>query len=300
MQLDLNLLTALDALLRNGSVAGAAEELHLSAPAMSRTLGRIRRTTGDQILVRTGRTMTPTPYAEAIRDEVHELVRRANATLQPVVELDLATLERVFTLRANDAVVYGLGAGLVSSVRARAPHVALRILAEPSTDTSDLRRGLVDLEISASKPELPEHNCEVIGQDRLAAVFRRRHPIGSGKLTAKRFAEADHIIVSRRGHLSDLIDERLERQGLSRRVVGSAPTTTAALHVVAESDLLVVVPELMCRVQIKSLGLDSRELPFRVPRPQLVMTWHQRSADDRAHAWLRDQVRTAAAGIYTN
>lgn len=65
MQLNLNLLIALDALLEEGSVAGAAERLHLSQPAMSRTLGRIRRATGDQILVRTGRTMTPTPYALA-------------------------------------------------------------------------------------------------------------------------------------------------------------------------------------------------------------------------------------------
>ncbi|RSS88859.1 LysR family transcriptional regulator, partial [Streptomyces sp. WAC05950] len=63
MQLDLNLLTALDALLEEGSVAGAAARLHVTAPAMSRSLGRIRHTTGDQILVRTGRTMTPTPYA---------------------------------------------------------------------------------------------------------------------------------------------------------------------------------------------------------------------------------------------
>lgn len=74
MQLDLNLLAALDALLEEGSVAGAAARLHVTAPAMSRSLGRIRRTTGDQILVRTGRTMTPTPYAIAVRQQVHELL----------------------------------------------------------------------------------------------------------------------------------------------------------------------------------------------------------------------------------
>lgn len=76
MQLDLNLLAALDALLEEGSVAGAAARLHVTAPAMSRSLGRIRRTTGDQILVRTGRTMTPTPYALAVREQVHELLQQ--------------------------------------------------------------------------------------------------------------------------------------------------------------------------------------------------------------------------------
>ena len=83
MQADLNLLTVLDALLEEGSVMGAAERLHLSSPAVSRTLGRIRKVTGDDILVRTGHTMTPTPYALGIREEVNRLVRQANAVLTP-------------------------------------------------------------------------------------------------------------------------------------------------------------------------------------------------------------------------
>src|SRR5688500_18733448 len=99
MQLDLNLLTALHALLEEGSVTGAADRLRLSAPAVSRNLGRIRRLTGDDILVRTGRTMTPTPYALAVREQVAELVRQANAVLAPSRELDLAALERTFTLQ---------------------------------------------------------------------------------------------------------------------------------------------------------------------------------------------------------
>jgi DNA-binding transcriptional LysR family regulator len=81
MHLDLNLLTALDALLDERGVGAAADRLHLSQPAMSRTLSRIRRATGDPILVRSGRTMLPTPYAEQIRDEVHQLVTRAQTVL---------------------------------------------------------------------------------------------------------------------------------------------------------------------------------------------------------------------------
>src|SRR6201996_169778 len=97
MQLDFNLLPALDALLEENSVGAAADRLHLSAPAMSRTLSRIRRATGDQILVRTGRTMTPTPRALELREETRELVRRATVVLTPPQTLDLDTLDRVFT-----------------------------------------------------------------------------------------------------------------------------------------------------------------------------------------------------------
>src|ERR1700735_2598888 len=89
MQLDFNLLPALDALLEENSVGAAADRLHLSAPAMSRTLSRIRRATGDQILVRPGRTMTPTPYAVRVRQQVHALVGQAQALLAPDHGLDL-------------------------------------------------------------------------------------------------------------------------------------------------------------------------------------------------------------------
>lgn len=108
---------------------------------MSRSLGRIRRTTGDQILVRTGRTMTPTPYAIAVREQVHELLQQVEGVLAPSRELDLATLERTFTLRWHDSLVALSGPALLAGVRAQAPGVRLRFVAESSIDTPELRRG---------------------------------------------------------------------------------------------------------------------------------------------------------------
>src|SRR3569833_941697 len=120
VHLDLNLLTALDALLEEGSVAGAAQRLHVTAPAMSRTLGRIRHATKDQILVRTGREMVPTPYALCVREEVHRLVQQAHAVLAPERDVDLETLDRVFTVRWHDAITAAIGPALVAGVRSLA------------------------------------------------------------------------------------------------------------------------------------------------------------------------------------
>lgn len=135
MQLDLNLLTALDALLEEGSVAGAASRLHVTPPAMSRSLGRIRKVTGDQILVRTGRTMVPTTRALAIRAQVHALVQEAHQLLSAQQDLDLATLERVFTLRWHDALTVACGTALIAAIHRQAPGVQLRLPVEPGTDT---------------------------------------------------------------------------------------------------------------------------------------------------------------------
>ena len=93
---DLNLLVALDALLAEGSVAGAAKVLGLSASAMSRTLLRLRAATGDPLLVRAGRGLVPTPHAAALRERARTLVGKVRSVLQPTsLELDLASLERV-------------------------------------------------------------------------------------------------------------------------------------------------------------------------------------------------------------
>ncbi|MET8136235.1 LysR family transcriptional regulator [Streptomyces sp. NPDC005251] len=297
MQLDLNLLAALDALLEEGSVTGAAERLHVTAPAMSRSLGRIRRTTGDQILVRTGRTMTPTPYAIAVREQVHDLLQQVRSVLAPSRELDLTTLERTFTLRWHDSLVALGGPALLAEVRRQAPGVRLRFIAESSIDTPELRRGEVDLEANANRPAQAEIRADQVAETRQVIVMRRGHPLARAKaVTAARYAEAEHITISRRGRFDNALDEALARLGLTRRVVATAPTEGAGLEFVRESDLLVTAPESTTHSAAADLGLVLLPLPFELPSARVYLSWHQRYDTDPAHVWLRDLARTALAG----
>lgn len=298
MQLDLNLLTALDALLTEGSVMGAADRLHLSSPAVSRSLGRIRRLTGDDILVRTGRTMTPTPYALAIREQVSGLVRQANAVLAPSRDLDLATLERTFTLQCHDALTTALAPPLLATVAEQAPGVRLRFLTEAAVDTDDLRHGRVDLEIGAAGPELPEVRTETVGHDRLVVVLRGDHPY-AGRLDLEAYAAQPHLLVSRRGRLSDPVDELLAAHGLRRHVLAAVGTTVSALHVASRGDAVLTTPEVMCRTLIAAFGLATAPLPapLRLPPVPVVCNWHQRYDTDAGHAWLRDRAREALSAI---
>lgn len=297
MQLDLNLMAVLDALLEEGSVTGAAVRLRLSAPATSRSLGRIRRLTGDQILVRTGRTMTPTPYALEVRDEVHYLVEQSRAILEPKRTLDLGTLQRAFTIRGNDALTTAIAPHLLAAIQRAGRGLSVRLLAETDIDTNDLRHGMVDLELSSTMPVLPEINHEMLGDDRLVVAFRPGHPCAGAPLTAGRFAAADHVIVSRRGRTEDPIDVALKSLGLRRRVVASAPTSTAALHIVSQSELLVVVSERMCRPTLDACGLRISTPPFGLAPVPVTLAWHQRYDNDKAHAWLRAQVRDSFAAF---
>jgi DNA-binding transcriptional LysR family regulator len=292
VQLDLNLLTVLDALLEEGSVTGAADRLRLSAPAVSRSLGRIRRLTGDDILVRTGRTMTPTPYALAVRERVSDLVRAASTVLAPARGLDLATLDRTFTLRCHDALTTMLAPMLLQKIQDQAPEVRVRFLAESDVDTDDLRLGRVDVEIGADRPERPEFRSELLGQDTVVVAMRRGHPYAeNGDLQV--FASHPHVLVSRRGRLSDLVDELLAARGLTRRVMASVGTTAAASHVVSRTDALLITPLTVCRPLLDAFDLVTAAPPLPLPPAPIVCAWHQRYDTDPAHSWLRSQIRDA-------
>ncbi|MFJ8673467.1 LysR family transcriptional regulator [Streptomyces sp. NPDC093589] len=298
MQLDLNLLTALDALLEEGSVAGAATRLHVTAPAMSRTLGRIRQTTGDDILVRTGRTMVPTPRALELRAQVHDLVHQAHQLLSRERELDLATLSRTFTLRWHDALASACGPALLAAVHRKAPGVRLRLLAESGTDTPELRRGEIDLESSSAQPTMPELRHRLIGEDRLIAAVRPGHPLTGGPLTPERYAAAEHVTVSRRGRLRDPVDDALASRGLERQVIAAAPSAATALQLVRDTDLVVTVPEAVTDSALRGLGLRTLPLPLAMPPIPLHLIWHQRHDNDRAHAWLRTQAGSALETVF--
>ncbi|MFG2721683.1 LysR family transcriptional regulator [Streptomyces sp. NPDC048416] len=298
MQLDLNLLTALDALLEEGSVAGAAARLHVTAPAMSRSLGRIRRATGDQILVRTGRTMVPTTRALAMRAQVHALVQQAHQLMSAQQELDLASLERVFTVRWHDALTAACGAALITAVHRRAPGVQLRLPAEPGTDTPELRRGEVDLESSSGRPALADIRHRLVGKDRLVVAVRPGHPLTEGPLDVARYAAAEHVTVSRRGSLRDRIDDVLATHGSERRVIAAGPTAAFALRLALGTDAVVTLPDAVTRTARDQLGLVSLPLPLPVPDVPLYLLWHRRYDDDRAHAWLRDTAADTVQALF--
>jgi DNA-binding transcriptional LysR family regulator len=162
---DFNLLAALDVLLAKGSVAGAARALGLSDSDMSRTLSRLRAATGDPLLVRAGRGLVATPHAIALREHVRALADEVKVVLQPAArDLDLATLERVFTVRANEGFVEAFAARLIGAVTEAAPGVRLRFAPKPNKDVQMLRDGLVDLEIGVLGDWGPEIKIQSLFQ----------------------------------------------------------------------------------------------------------------------------------------
>ena len=197
---DFNLLITLDAVLAEGSVAGAARRLRLSPSAMSRALARLRETTGDPLLVRAGRGLVPTPRAIKLREKVSQIVEEAKGVLRPVEKFNIKKLTRTFTLRTSEGFVENFGANLIARAGDEAPGVRLRFVQKPNKDAAPLREGAVDLETGVvEKTTAPELRTQELFKDRYIGVVRAGHPLEKGKITPALYAAGGHILcVARR------------------------------------------------------------------------------------------------------
>ncbi|MFD9859324.1 LysR family transcriptional regulator [Streptomyces alboflavus] len=292
--LDLNLLLALDVLLDERSVGGAARRLHLSEPAMSRTLGRIRKALGDPVLVRAGRQMVPTPYALSVQAEVGAVVERARAVFAGPGAQDLRAVSRTLTLVGNDALAAAYAPALFARAAQEAPGIRLRFLTESHLDVPLLREGIADLEVGVIDTVAPEVRVEPLFEDVMVGVVRSGHPLLGGELTARRFAAADHLTVSRKGRMAGPVDTALAEAGLRRRVVGNVGTYPSALYILLRTDL-VGLSMSWARPLMDPLGLVTFPVPLELPPLRIGMAWHPRHDADPAHAWLRGCVRELVA-----
>ncbi|MFI9813425.1 LysR family transcriptional regulator [Saccharothrix variisporea] len=288
---DLNLLITLDVLLEEGSVTRAGHRLALSPSAMSRALARLRRATGDPLLVKAGRGLVPTPRALELRDRVRALVREAEDVLSPAHHLDLPTLTRTFTIRGSDGFVEAFGPRLVAEVGARAPGVRLRFLRKAGKDTAPLR-DTVDLDTAVVEDPLPPDVLSTpLFSDTFVGVVRPEHPLSTGEVTTAGYAAARHVNVSRRGLTEGLVDLALRPTGHHRDVVTVVDGFGAAVALARASDLVATVPDR--HTATLRAGLHTFALPFPPPEVTVSLLWHTRLDSDKAHRWLRTTVLTA-------
>ncbi|UDL90571.1 LysR family transcriptional regulator [Mesorhizobium sp. PAMC28654] len=302
---DLNLLVALDILLAEGSVTGAARRLGLSTSAMSRTLTRLRSATGDPLLVRAGRGLVPTPRAAELRDRVHELSRDVRAVLRPQInDVDMAGHESTFVIRASEAFMEFLSGRVVAAVSQAAPRVRLRFVSKPDKDARPLREGLIDLEIGLLGTSAPEIRTQFLFHDKYVGVVRIGHPLLAGTgVTPERYAACKHVVASREGNVTEPIDDALEKLGLRRTIMVVVPGFPDAMRIARQSDLVALVPRSclgnsMVNDDPAMSNLGSFELPLPMPEFKISAMWHPRMDADPAHRWLRDTVMSVCRAAY--
>ncbi|WP_027581275.1 LysR family transcriptional regulator [Bradyrhizobium sp. Ai1a-2] len=284
--LDLNLLIALDALLRDASVSRAAMRLHLSQPATSHALQRLRDLIGDPLLVRSGARMELTPRAQALRTPLAQALDQVRALFVPDA-FDAISSDRHFRLMMPDLAVELLMPPLMEKITQIAPHVTIDVVPwrGPAIFTAEFAR-TIDLVISIGDAFKGFHRQRLyIDSDALAV--RRGHPVGARLKRRETFLAARHVAVVIRGQNEDLIDSWLRAKGIERRIALVVPGYIEALHVTARTDLVAFVPRRLIAALARQLSLLTVTPPLDPGIDEQYMFYPTRAQMDPGSIWLR-------------
>ena len=291
-RIDLNLLVVLDAIFSEGGITKAGEKLHLTQPAISHALGRLRELFGDPLFVREGRRMVPTPLARSLMQPVRRALHSLEVTLNESQRFDPATTQRHFNVAVRDVLEALVLPPLLERVEHEAPSVDISaIRADRRSFESELAAGSLDAVLDVLLPMSAEVRHQRVSVDRLVVVARKRHPATQRKkLDLAAYLRAQHVLVSSRRSGPGLEDVELSRQGLKRRIRLRCQHYFAACGVVAGSDLLLTMPERYAQLANRQFGNQILAFPMEMPSMDAYLYWHASVDNDPANRWLRAQI----------
>jgi DNA-binding transcriptional LysR family regulator len=293
-RIDLNLLVVLDAIYTEGGITRAAEKLHLTQPAISHSLGRLRELFRDALFVREGRAMVPTPLARNLIEPVRRALRSLEVTLNELERFDPASTRRRFTVAVRDVFEATVLPPLLQQVARAAPSVDVAAVQVERRDLeSELAAGTLDCALDVLLPMSEQVRRRRITVDQHLVVARRSHPAVRRGLTLATYLKQHHVLVSSRRSGPGLEDVELSRQGLSRRIRLRCQHYFAACRVVSQTDLVLTMPGSYARIANRQFGNRILPLPFAMPPLDAYLYWHANVDREPANRWLRERLAVA-------
>lgn len=293
---DLNLLRVLDMLLREQNVSRAAERLALSQPTVSNSLARLRLLFADPLLVRVGRQMQPTTRALALEGPIRSALQQIEQTLSAGEAFDPGLSQQQMRIALTDFVEQMCMPPLLARLEERAPNFRIDIAhLSPSLPAEALDHGELDMVLGRFEEVPARFTRQAWHSETLRVAVRKDHPLVRDGLDLQGFLDLRHIWVSG-GQTRGMVDQWLGHQGLSRQIVYTTPNYLQAAHLVATTDLSVVLPTQLARQFAMLLPLQLYELPFDVGSFQLELVYLAQRQHEPALAWLVEQIVAVRPG----
>jgi DNA-binding transcriptional LysR family regulator len=297
-RLDLNLLLALDVLLAERSVTRAAAKLNVTQPAMSGSLARLRDYFQDALIVQVGRSMELTPLAEALVGPVRDIMTRIDAAIATDPQFDPATSKRRFSIAASDYVMRVLLVHVIRDLHRVAPGVTLEIQQTTSHSPKDLDSGDLDMMIFPEIDVLPDHPNEPIFEDSYVVIGWRDSEALRDDITFDEFMGYGHVVYGSDQQGVTYLDRWFQKQyGDARRVEIWVHSFMLIAHAVVGTDRIATMPTRAARELSRNLPIRLIEPPLELPRLIEFLQWPSHRDADPAHQWLRERIRSAAAGL---
>jgi len=284
-KVDLNLFVVFDTVYTERNLTRAARVLHITQPAVSNALKRLRAAFGDPLFVRTPRGMAPTPVADNIAARVKEALHMLGMSLSEGEKFLPRRSEKVFALAMHDIDEAVLLPRLMERLQAVAPVVSLECVAVPRDELEqELASGSLDFALDVPLFSVPMLCRQLVSAERYVCAMRPGHPSAREPLTLQRYLALDHIHVSTRRQGVGHVDRALERLGRARNIRLRMMSYMAAPQAVASTDLVLTIPRSLASMY----GLTTLELPFEVGTLDQYLYWHRNADEDRANVWMRE------------
>lgn len=302
LNIDLNLLKALDALLDTGSVSKAADRVNLSQPAMSRALNRLQYAVKDPLLVRSGRGMVLTPRGEALRAPVRDALAQVSLVFKPQI-FDPTKAQETFRIMAPDYLAEMIMPPVLAQILNTAPGVQIDMENLSGTAITELCEGKISLGFGVVNdgPYLENVASQALFKDRQVCMMREGHPLAVSDMSLKAYAAASHALLSITGRGGGRIDDVLKEYDLSRKIALRVTHFKTISAVIAPTDLIITVPEMLAK-QVMTDDLQLLPLPEELQTPSFTVSqiWHERFTKDTAHQWLRRMIKSACQGMFSS
>jgi len=294
---DLNLLIAMDALLREKNVTRAAERVFVSQPAMSAALHKLREYFSDPLLVRVGREMELTPRGASLLEPVREALLRIQVMLGTQPTFDPKTARREFTVIMSEEAVPGVLPALLRTLSLESPELDLHIEMISPSSLSRLEYGEADLCLCLENLQMFDLRAypESIRSTPLRPVnwvcaVSNDHPTVKDSLTIDEYISLRHMF-GRPGGFTGSADQLVRNLlNIDLKVHMTLPSLLQLPLALPGSTLAATLPERVARLYLPGLPIKILPLPFEVPRTQEVLLWHKRHEPDPAHTWLRELI----------
>src|SRR5262245_49897168 len=291
---DLNLLLVFEALMAERNVTRAGERIGLSQPAVSAALSRLRGIFDDELFVRRGGEMVPTPRALGLAEPVADALRRVEFALGSKALFDAATAWRSFAVRGVDYVSYMLVAPLMARLAQAAPGIVVRCFdAQTGSVPQLLEEGKIDFAVEVMHELDDPIRSQFLLRERYVVIVGADHPdleaagadVGSEVFDIDLYCRLPHVLHSFVGGTSGNVDAALAAVNRKRHVALSMPHFFSIARAVADSRLIATFPERLARHIAPTFGLRIYQPPVELAPITLAVIWHRRNDGDAGHAW---------------
>jgi LysR family nod box-dependent transcriptional activator len=296
--LDLNLIVYLDALLAERSVTRAAERVHISQSAMSDALARLRGYFQDKLFVQVGRSMMPTPLAEAILQPIRDILLQVESVASSNVQFDPKNSRRKIGILASDYVADVLLNKVLLRLSREAPGISVEIHPFSGSFVQDFEQGNLDLLITPRGYATERHpSVTLYTEDFTCVVWKDSTKIGR-RMTFEEYKSLGHIRVNLGDWRISTYDEWfLKHRGDIRRIELAVPSFRMGLQFVAGTERVLTCHRRHARMYAKQYGLRLVDAPFDIPPIEMQMQWHKYREHDPALSWFRNLMQSVASKI---